>query len=151
MKRIYSHRRFPGTKLVHEGGTEFVVLKNNKIVDTFKSVEKGKTVSEEFADRRARDFFRRLSEKQEARRPFEKIDEKRGKVSSKKVAENAKHYSLARALADRDITDIVNTFETPRSLDRQISAMLKAEREETDPKRKEMLRHNILVLIKREV
>jgi len=62
MKRVYTDERFPGVEVVNFGGTQFLVLEGGQIKDKFTSYEaEGENVSEEYAQRRANDYFNRTA------------------------------------------------------------------------------------------
>ena len=62
MKRIYTDERFPGVEVVNLGNTRFLVQEKGRTLDEFTSYEsKQECVSEEYAQRRAADYFNRLA------------------------------------------------------------------------------------------
>jgi len=72
MKRIYTDERFPGMEVVNFGGTQFLVLQGGQIKDKFTSYEaEGENVSEDYAQRRAHDYFNRIAAHSEEPSPAE--------------------------------------------------------------------------------
>jgi len=62
MKRVYTDERFPEVEVVNHGGTQFLVLQNGELTDEFTSYEtESNSVSEEYAQRRAHDYFNRVA------------------------------------------------------------------------------------------
>ncbi len=62
MKRVYTDERFPGLEVVNFGGTQFLVLQGDQLKDKFTSYEaEDESVSEEYARRRAHDYFNRIA------------------------------------------------------------------------------------------
>lgn len=121
MKRVYTDNRFPGLEIVNEGDTTFKVVIDGKSVSSFASWESGAQVSEAFAQRRADDYFKRLSEAQEFHIPDE-----------------------------LDHTDIFNNPAPEKVSSREIDRLMAQEKMERDPQRKQQLRQRVLLLMRQE-
>lgn len=65
-ERVYTDERFPSLRIVNLGDTWFTVYEDGQDVDQFRGIESidSEQVSEEFAERRARAYFRALEANQ---------------------------------------------------------------------------------------
>jgi hypothetical protein len=63
MRRIYTDPRFPDLQVENDGGHKFTVKEKNEAVGVFSGIEllESQEVSEEFAQRRATDYFNHLA------------------------------------------------------------------------------------------
>lgn len=65
-QRVYTDERMPGLEIHNDGGFTFTVVSSGEVVDEFTARERIGTdaTSEQFAQRRAQEYFNRMSEQE---------------------------------------------------------------------------------------
>ena len=124
MRRVFTDERFPGFQIVNDGSGTFHVYEGDQLIHDFESWENPDgTVSEEFASRRAADYFEHWS-KMDLSGEFEKE-------------------------MNAQAPEAMDTMER-KPLGSQIDTLMARENVEADPQKKQALRQQIMALMRQE-